>query len=367
MRGNRSFTVRERRYAVFPQSAGELTIGPAAFEAMVIPNRGFSRVQRLRSDTITVDVRPAVGPPASHPGAVWLPARRLELTESWADTSNEFSLGVPRTRVLRIVADGLLETQLPQLDIGQADGIRQYPDQPELERQVTDQGLEATRIQRYAVIAQTVGEATIPPAEIPWWNVIDERWEIARVDGSVVPVLPGEETSVVNDQPGPVAQQPAQVLDAGAGPWPWIAAAFGGGWLLTAVAWWWTVARRSRAGSAGPVARDAGPAGRPPSQRSLVRQMRAACAVGDAARAQHLLLQWAGQEFPDAPPASLGALAEKTGGTLAEAVVDLETHLYGKAGASWHGERLAAALAAANGRKSARKHEDSDPLEPLYR
>src|SRR5690606_32464970 len=34
-RGGREFAVRERLYAIFPQRAGTLTVGPATFEAMV--------------------------------------------------------------------------------------------------------------------------------------------------------------------------------------------------------------------------------------------------------------------------------------------------------------------------------------------
>ena len=78
-RGGRAFVVRERRYAIFPQQAGRLTVGPATFEAMVIPDRGFSRVSRFRSSTLELAVQPAVPPPASLPNAVWLPAQRSRL------------------------------------------------------------------------------------------------------------------------------------------------------------------------------------------------------------------------------------------------------------------------------------------------
>ena len=81
-RGGRDFIVRERRYAVFPQQAGTLTIGPVTFEAMVIPDRGFSRVQRFRSDVLELTVQPAVAPPAALAGAAWLPAQRVTLTEA---------------------------------------------------------------------------------------------------------------------------------------------------------------------------------------------------------------------------------------------------------------------------------------------
>ena len=88
-RGGRTFDVRERRYAVFPQQAGMLTIGPVTFEAMVIPDRGFSRVQRFRSDVLELAVQPAVAPPAALETAAWLPAQQVTLTEQWSEPEGD--------------------------------------------------------------------------------------------------------------------------------------------------------------------------------------------------------------------------------------------------------------------------------------
>lgn len=358
-RGGRKFFVRERRFAIFPQASGMLTVGPSTFEAMVIPNRGFSRVQRLRSDTVEIQVKPAVAPPASHPGAVWLPAIALKLTERWADDKDAFSPGVPRTRVLSIVADGLLETQLPELEIGTADGIRQYPDQPDLDRQLTDSGIEATRTERYAVIAQASGEVTIPAAEVPWWNVVDERWEVARIEPSTIAVLPGTEEEAPVDTVAPAIVTDV-VIETRPGIWPWVSVLLGLGWLVTALAWL-RVARRT------PAAQKSEATARPPSGRGLVKQLRAACGVNDAARAQHLLLEWARLQFTDSPPTSLGALAERLPGDLGAEVASLEAHLYGRGDGAWSGGRLRELLGEINAVSRSAGSPDSDPLVPLYR
>ena len=105
-RGGRDFVVRERRYAVFPQQAGTLTIGPVTFEAMVIPDRGFSRVQRFRSDVLELAVQPAVAPPAALAGAAWLPAQRVTLTEQWSEPGDELAVGIPRTRTIVVEGAG---------------------------------------------------------------------------------------------------------------------------------------------------------------------------------------------------------------------------------------------------------------------
>src|SRR5690606_19110454 len=128
------------------------------------------------SGSVEIDVQGAVQPPASMPNAIWLPAARLELSERWSD-DGELAVGVPRTRTLVVEADGLLDTQLPELRLSPRDGIRQYADQPELEREVTDRGLRARRTERYAVLATLPGEVELPGLELPWFNVVTQRWE----------------------------------------------------------------------------------------------------------------------------------------------------------------------------------------------
>jgi hypothetical protein len=361
VRGNKQFIVYERRYAIFPQQAGRLTVGPATFEVMVIPNRGFTRVQRLRSDSVDLEVKAAVPPPASHPDAAWLPARHLTLSDRWADTAGGFTLGVPRTRVLTIEADGLLETQLPELDIDAAAGIRQYPDQPELERDVTDTGLSVRRVERYAVIAQTEGEVSIPAAEVPWWNVVEERWEVARVEPQALVVASSNEPAV-EPPPEPAAATAPTPVPLSPGYWPWVSASLAAGWLLTVLLWLRThrSARRPRGGRAEAAARA-------PSGRNLFKQLRAACAVNDAQRVQQLLLEWARLQYTDDPPQSLGALIERLPRPLAGEAAALEAHLYGRQDNSWDGRELGRLLGAVNSVAKPGDKPDSDPLVPLYR
>ena len=359
-RGERDFIVRERRYAIFPQETGILTIGPSTFEAMVIPNRGFSRVHRLRSDAINLEVKAAVAPPASHPDAVWLPALDLELTERWADQADAFSLGVPRTRVLSIVGHGLQETQLPELVIGRADGIRQYPDQPELTRQITDKGIEATRVERYAVIAQAVGEVSIPAAELPWWNVNEERWQVAEIPARLLPVYPGvleEPPTVVSPQTLSDAEPAVPVSY-----WPWLSGGLALGWAATVLAWMRT-AKQARRGARATRRT----AKRPPSGRRLLKQLRAACAADDAQGAQQYLLEWAQLQFSESPPANLTGLAERVPEQLAMEIALLESHLYGRTHAEWSGTKLRALLKSIDTVSREGKSKTADPLVPLYR
>lgn len=362
-RGGRDFIVRERRYAIFPQQAGRLAIGPVTFEAMVIPNRGFSRVQRFRSETVEIDVQPAVPPPSSMPNAVWLPAARLELSERWSD-EGLLAVGVPRTRTLVVEADGLLDTQLPELRLETRDGIRQYADQPELDREVTDRGLRARRTERYAVLATTPGDIELPGIELPWFNVVSGRWEVARLEPQTLSVLPSAEPPP--SAPGTPAEEsrPSAVdaVPAGPGLWPLLSAFLAAGWLATLGLWW-----RSVHGGRAPRRR-VRPAPAPhTNERRLRKRIRAACETDDAGEARRLLLEWAELKFAPDPPRSLGALAARLPADVGRDVLDLEAHLYGAAGGRWSGERLAAAVGTLDAVARGAAAPKAETLSPLYR
>jgi len=359
-RAGRNFVVRERRYAIFPQQATRLTIGPATFEAMVIPDRGFSRVARFRSSVLDIDVRPAVPPPASMAGASWLPAHRVELTEQWSDDSPDLTVGVPRTRRVIVEADGLLETQLPDLPPTQQAGIRLYADQPEMSRDVTPQGFTSRRVVSMAVIAQTPGEVMLEPERLPWWNVDAQRWEVAELPGRTLKIAPsGEPVPAV--APVEAAAGTAAATPPPRSAWPAVGALLAAGWLATVLAWWWS--RRAGRGAAA-AARAAAPK---PKGGKPLRDLDAACRANDADAARRALLLWAEQRFPDSPPRSLGALAAALPDEPGREVLDLEAHLYGAAHGAWDGSGLRGLLRAFDADSGAGAAIKEDPLLPLYR
>ena len=363
-RGGRSFNVRERRYAVFPQQPGSLTIGPVTFEAMVIPDRGFSRVQRFRSDVLTVDVQPAVAPPSSLEGAAWLPAQKVTLTEQWSDPKSDVAVGIPRTRTIVVEGVGLLETQLPDISLEPQPGVRQYADQPELEREVTAQGHKSRRSVSYAVIAQTPGDVTLAGVRLPWWNVTTQRWEVAELPPRALHVAPtadaAEPLPAVADEAA-VAPDPKAARERSSY-WPWLAGLLAAGWLATLALWWRARTRGPRASPHAASKTDAKPA-----LRKILRDLRSACALSDAAAARNALLDYADARFTPAPPRSLGALAARLPDSVAHEVLALEAHIYGAAAGAWRGEGLTAVLGELESAAGPPEPAAAEPLLPLYR
>ncbi len=361
---DRTFIVLERRYAVFPQVAGEFTIQPMVFEAVVITASGFSSLQRFRSEPVGLTVLPAVAPPPELAGAAWLPARQLAIEQRWSGDPEEFTAGIPQTRTLRVEADGLLETQLPDLNVFETDALQQYADQPEMVREGGVDTTRAVRTERFAVIAQTAGPLTIPAVEMPWFNVGTQEWEVTRIPPREVTVLPSREMGAEAALALPEIVPPAAETTSGGvlRLWQGISAALAAAWVLTLLLWW-QVGRTKRVTVRPARAEEP----RRTTDRRLLRELRAACAVSDARRARDLLLRWGSVRLETAPQ-TLGNLAAAVPKDLAAAILALERSLYGPDSPAWDGSALRDALAQADAVTRTRSVEARDrELLPLYR
>ena len=361
-RDDRRFIVIERRYAIFPQEAGNLSIEPMRFETQVLDGRRFSRIQRFNSDAIELMVRGAVAPPPEYGSANWLPARSLRFSERFSGDDGGLTAGIPVTRTLTLLADGVLSTQLPEIAIATLEPIKQYPDQPELENTVTAEGLRARRTERYAVISSRAGEFQLPGAVVPWFNVAAERWEVAQLARRTVAVSPDPDQPVLEDPELPVT---AAVQSEPLGPWRMVSLGLAIGWAGTVMLM--LGFNRRSLGDGRREARAAAERRRRRHSRAL-SQVRRACSEHDAALTRARLLEWGQLRFPDSPPGTLGALGRRLTPEIAAALTGLESALYGRSPETWCGDDLQAALASLDAVTSAAKtRAKEEALVPLYR
>ena len=319
-------------------------------------------MQVFSSEALELEVLDPVPPPQQWAGAAWLPARALGLTERWSAEGEPMTAGIPQTRTLIIEAEGLQESQLPELSVLPADGIRQYPDQPELAREVTQRGLQARRTERYAVIAQAEGRPTLPGLVLPWFDVTEGAWKAATLPPRELEILPSTEQPSVQ----PVVDQMAAPADAvegsSSGVWQAVSAGLLVAWLATIGLWW-----QSRRTTPEPVSNSDRSTSKRASNRRLLRQLRAACQANDARRAHDLLLEWGALRLPGPEPSSLGAMAQHLPGGFAEAVAELERSLYGPEEGAWNGTALAEQLAQIDSVSASADQRGDDTLLPLYR
>ncbi|WP_162232508.1 BatD family protein, partial [Methylogaea oryzae] len=201
-RNGQPYRAIERRFAIFPQQSGKLTIQPPLLEAEVqsgrssMFNRFFSQqgdAVRLRGEAVELNVRPI---PAQFSGKHWLPAKELALEETLTQpgtnaTPRQTAAGEPLTRTLKLRALASTVGNLPELAAAAPPGLRAYPDQPALNEERTPKGLKASREEKIALIPAQAGSYTLPEIAIPWWNTETDREEIARVPARTLTVGAG--------------------------------------------------------------------------------------------------------------------------------------------------------------------------------
>lgn len=192
------FNVIERRFVLFPQSSGSLEISPISFTATVGRRRSGSifsgqmtggRAINLSSQAHSINV---LSKPDSYPAnATWLPSNDLDLEENWSASLQDIETGEAITRNLRMRAEGLSSSLLPDIQYTETETLKFYPDQANREDLANQNGVTGIRSQGTAIVATEGGNFILPAIEIPWWNTLTDSLEYARLPEHTLSVLPG--------------------------------------------------------------------------------------------------------------------------------------------------------------------------------
>lgn len=370
--GGIAYQVTERKYAIFPQQSGTMTIAPLQLDAEVITvgqpqfngffNRQSTKLKRINSNSITLDIKPI---PETFTGGHWLAAEKLSLSQEWSGDIARMSVGEPLTRTLRIAAQGTTVGQLPELHKApkQAE-LKTYPDQPILNENKGLEGIMALREEKIAFIPGKAGQYTLPAIEIPWFNTRTGQVEIAKLPETTViaegamsakELPPPTSDAEFKVQEETAISQSAPQSSSQADYWMWMALFFAVGWLATGL---YFGLRRSVKPEVKP---------HDPIQESLsdfVKCLKKACAENDPQAAKNALIGWGRAKYH---AVSLGALANHCEARLRDEIMLLNACLYSADRPDWQGKKLFQAFSEHKAREQFSDKPVDKELEPLYR
>ena len=348
--------VIEVRYGIYPQHSGELQIPALTFSATQVDNQPGNtstpsapkpgKMVHVTSTEIPLQVKPK---PEDYPAtAAWLPARSLSLSETWNPEPDHSKVGDSLTRTLTLKAEGLSSAQLPPLPATDVNGLRRYPDLPQLSNQVTDNGLIGSREEREALVPTRVGQVELPAVELVWWNTHEDRLERSYLPARTLQVAAN--TSLAADTlagTGPVVDSDDSTL------WLWqLSTLLLACTTLIGFGLWW----RARWQPAILRAAQTGP-----SPRTLLDDIKRACLANDPQATRQALDAWARQQ-----PETLAEMAARFV-LLSDALDGLNGALYSETGQYWQGEELWKAIRSI---PAAEREQDtaseSSSLPPLY-
>ena len=329
-----NFRRSSRSFALFAERPGPLRLSPAAFVGVIpaeatsdpdgiYPPGSLRRILR-QSKPRQIEVRPI---PANFPGDNWLPARAIELSQTWELPDNELAVGDTLQRTLTIDAHGLPAEVLPEnLLAGRSESLHVYADQAVRGNRYENDVLIGRLRQSHALLLTRAGEIELPEVTLGWWDVVSDRFRVASLPGRRIQVAATRGPAF-----GPMARAVgAELLETTAPPLdPAQKLA-----LVTALLLTYLLALAS----APPLSqklRNAREIYR--SKRRLAR----ACRNGNPQAARAALLDWARQRYPDASLYGLDRLRRQLPDAgLDAALTELGAALYAPGRRAWDGGKL---------------------------
>ena len=313
-RNGERYRVLERRYAIFPERSGTLTIPPMQLSGRLIERTSDrlwqptvrGRRVHVESEEVTLEISPR---PASYTGDFWLPARSISLAQQISD-NEKLHVGEPVTRTVIMDAVGLEENMLEEPVWPEVPATRVYPDQPQGISRDDGEWVLGHKEFRYAVVPEKPGEMVLPEIRLDWWDTVNDQQRTAVLPEHRVMVLPSEISQSSSNLPSTTGILSEAFSDASAGNmglprsgqlvlWKSVAGVFALLWLLTLYFYF----RR------GPLANSVAVAGMPVvlAEKELVKQIQQACYIGDASSVRKDLAQWI-RNF--APPPMRGSMRD---------------------------------------------------------
>lgn len=374
----RSYKIIELRYAIFPQQSGELVIPPAKIVGTIFlaNNRSFmfdpfngKQIQRA-SPELTVRVKPQ---PSSYPAdKPWLPARSLQLRDTWTPDSADWKVGEPVTRQVVLEAEGLAPSALPPITVPELPGMKIYPEQADIQSNIGPRGMLSTRTENIAMIATQAGNETLPAVEVTWWDVDEQKLKVAQLPARAISISGAARKTQTDAAPQAPVASPADdtapaSLGGGEAPttWQWIALAAVLLWLVT-VAVFGYLLRRRRPQPA--TEQPPEPVYSKAAEKDARNRFLSAARANDAKAARTGLITLYRQRFQTPAIHNLDdVLARTPAPPLAQALRALDAALYkSDQPQDWHGKALADAVEQALQQQAQQATAKPPSLAPLF-
>ena len=366
-RDGQRYQVVERRYAIYPQKAGKLTLDPIKFEGQSRTSQGQLRFLKDHAQLFDVPVK---APPASFTGDTWLPAAKLTLSESGVSGQTRMTVGESLTRTINMTAQGLRAEVLPPLKPAVPDGLKSYPETPETSTDIGNDTVVGKLSQTTALVGLQPGTVTLPEIRIPWWNTTTDKQEVAVIPARTLTVAaagnqtvkPPAPATPTTDKPSSTPAPPQKANDLtgapGYGVWPWVSGILALGWLGTLLLWY--LRRKSPSANPEPM----------PNPHEAAR-FQALCQAAREGSADTLtrLPEWFRARHPNRPVNSVSDVLHWARRPELRAELNrLQARLFGSAAdqdpAGWQGDTLVRELE--HLRALATDDQEDNALPPLY-
>ncbi|HAK53371.1 MAG TPA: hypothetical protein DCM54_15935 [Gammaproteobacteria bacterium] len=332
------FAYLEKRYAIFPQKSGSLTIPREVFRGVRGRGGFFSQRQQVTaaSRPISITVKPT---PESFTGNTWIAARSFNLLERWTENPPQFKVGEPVNRIVAMHAVGLAGSLLPLLESLVLDNVKTYADPPVTDENVSEAGIIASNVTTVGIVPTKARAITLPEIRIPWWNTESDREEVAIIPAAIYEVMPADGAAVAPPTvtvPLTEINQPVAVEETISHAWIVALIALGFLWLFST--WQWLSVRQQLKALKEDSQQDNFEVVEP-NEDNLFKELTRACKANRAADTHRYLFLWSNARFRTGSLQELRAQLQQD--DLDDEIDALEEALYAEGSSTnWHGSNL---------------------------
>jgi len=352
----RSYNVEEQQYAIFPQKSGNLQITPPSFNALLYD--AVPRQVNLRGDPTKLTVKPM---PASYGAGHWLPAKQVVLTEQYDKNQTTMLQGTTLVRTVTLQVTAMPAQLLPSLTFATSKQFNSYLEKPEISNKMQQQELIGTTTVKVTYLLNQAGQITIPTLQVPWFNTVTDKKEVATLPARIFKVDPRLGTSpVVANTPAAAEQMPvtdgsveqtvSKSVKESSLSW-WLAIGFALAWVLTLGLWWCHSSLFSNN-----------------TTRAALNSLKEACLHNNPVQTQSALLNWANVQWPHANLLNLNDIARMmSNAELKKQIYLLTQALYSQhKKIEWRGEGLWQSMSTSRPDTLTKKNKTSDlpPINP---
>jgi hypothetical protein len=271
-----------------------------------------------------------------------------------------------------IAAEGLTGVQLPDLQIDDIDGLKQYPDKAIIEDKQSTTGITGYKQIKVALIPAKAGTYTLPEIKLQWWNTQTNKKEIATlpetiidVTGSAATYLPARPMQVEDPETSKKvdtiddAPTPALIPKNSQPYWKWLALFFAVAWLFTLFLY----IRKPGAKNASKIIKTQPPL---PSIKAAASNVEKFAKKNHAKNTKNALVEWAIVAYNDKNIANLSQIGEYCSPQLNQLIRQLNETLYSTEESSWDGKALLNTFKDEQTGNNQNNNKPSSTLKPLY-
>lgn len=171
-----SWVVQNWTLDVFPQRAGNFTIGPVPLQIQVNAGEGDSVSGEVSSPPLQFTV--AI-PPALAEATDWVAAPEFRISQRFDRALENLAAGDAFTQEVVFEASDVLAMMLPRYAIEKQAGLAAYPSPPALDNSTNRGQHLARRSVEISYVVEQPGHYVLPAREYYWWNT--QRNELTLV------------------------------------------------------------------------------------------------------------------------------------------------------------------------------------------